>query len=211
MNVTDFHVHGFDVSSYQPAGPDFRAGGREFAIFKATEGIGYFDKHFGANRARAHKQNLAAIGMYHFARPSKNPASDEAEWFLTHVTPPQLGEFAVLDYEVGAWSQAWINEWGRIVKDAGWKTVLYTYLGMLGTYDRSLFDLWIAAYGAHAPNVGWTFWQHTDGNPSVNGNDGPWDCSVFASSVSDLRTWAGTPLPVPVEDDSSFIYAPPRR
>lgn len=198
--VTDFPVHGFDVSSYQPAAPDFRAGGRHFAIEKATEGTSYFDPHFTANRAAAHAQGMAAIGLYHFARSSRNSPEAEAAYFAAHVGPPQPGEFVILDYEepgVG-WKPDWIARFGFALQKYGWaRRVLYTYAGMLGGFDRNAFpDLWVAAYARTAPGSVWTLWQHTDGQGSVSGNDGPWDCSVFRGSLDNLRTWIGTtPLP----------------
>jgi hypothetical protein len=108
--------HGFDVSSYQPAGPNFRQGGRSFAIFKATEATSYFDPHFNANRAAAHAQGCTAIGIYHFARPGSSSADAQWAWMSAHVGAPRPGEFIVLDYEVGPWNQAWIvasSNWPR--------------------------------------------------------------------------------------------------
>lgn len=213
-------VHGYDISSYQPAGPDFRAGGRQFAIFKATEGTGYFDRNFNANRARAHAQGLAFIGEYHFARPGSHSPEAEAKWFLDHVGPRQPGECAVLDYETSPWSVPWIVRWIQLVNAAGWPVEFYSYLGMLSAnptngVPQTGCGLWVAAYGCREPgNDRWAtkdLWQHTDGASSVCGNDGPWDCSI--GDLDLLVARAGTapgPTPPPTSQEEPVgAYALP--
>lgn len=198
--------HGFDISSYQPAGPNFRAGGRSFAIFKATEGTGYFDPHFNANRQAAHAQGCVGVGLYHFARPGSHSPDAEANYFLAHVGAPGPGEFAVLDYEVPPWSEGWIVRYIQILNQHGWKVAFYTYAGMLGNPTGNVRAatpyLWVAAYSSNPPgadrwvDVGWTLWQHTDGQGSVPGNDGPWDCSVAGALFAQL-IGGGQPAPPP--------------
>lgn len=198
--VADFHLHGFDISHYQPQAPDFTADGRVFGIVKATEGVGVLDPHFAANRSHAHAQRLAAIGMYHFARPASHSAEAEAAHFLAVVGDHAPGEFAVLDYEVDPWSEGWAAAWIHAVKAAGWPVVFYTYRAMLAAHPHGVIKstgaaLWCAAYSSTPPATGdwpWTFWQHTDGQASVHGNDGPWDCSVFHSNdLNELRAFVG--------------------
>lgn len=212
--ASPFAVHGFDVSSYQPAGPDFTAGGRQFAVFKASEATTYRDPHFAANRAAAHAQHMAAIGVYMFARPSKSSADAAFATYMSMVGKPQPGEFAVCDYEVAPWDQGWASRWADLARAAGFhRVVFYSYAGMLAAnrtdqIAQHFDDLWIAAYSAHAPAgdrwkvgpYGWTFWQHTDGQASVPGNDGPWDCSAFYGPIDQLRSWATGAKPPPFPD-----------
>jgi Glycosyl hydrolases family 25 len=206
--------HGFDISSYQPAAPNFRQGGRTFAIFKATEGTGYFDPHFNANRAAAHAQGCAAIGLYHFARPGSHSAAAEAAYFLAHAGAPRPNEFAVLDYEVPPWNQAWIVRFIRLAQAAGWNIAFYTYAGMAAANATDQVRAatpyyYPAGYGSNPPSadrwadIGWTLWQHTDGAGASA--DGPWDCSVADPNLlAQLAHAVGPPPPAPQEDDDDM-------
>lgn len=212
--ASPFAVHGFDVSSYQPAGPDFTAGGRQFAVFKASEATSYRDPHFSANRAAARAQGMAAVGIYMFARPAKSSADDAFATYMSMVGKPGAYEFAVCDYEVAPWDQAWACRWADLARAAGFhRVVFYSYAGMLAAnrtdqIAQHFDDLWIAAYSAQPPrgdrwrvgDYGWTFWQHTDGQASVPGNDGPWDCSAFYGSIDQLRSWVSGTAPAPFPD-----------
>lgn len=222
MTLADYHLHGWDVSHYQPTGLNFSDGGRVFVILKATEGVGVVDPHFAINRNRAHQQGMTAIGAYHFARPGQHSAADEATHFLAVVGERQAGEFAVLDYEVDPWSEGWAATWLHAVKAAGWPVVFYTYRAMLSSHPHGVIKatgaaLWVASYGAKNPDTGdwpWAFWQHTDGQDKVSGDDSPWDCSVFHSNdINDLAAFVGndTPQPSPQPEDSDdmdFICIP---
>lgn len=197
-------VHGFDVSSYQPARPDFTAGGRRIALWKATEGTGYFDPHFAANRAKAHSEDLILRAIYHFARPGSHRPEDEARYLLSKIGPRQDREVIMLDYEVPPWSVAWIVAFLHVIHDAGWPSLFYSFLGMLSANPTSGIPetgtgLDVAAYGCREPGSDrWDhkdLWQHTDGASNVCGNDGPWDCNRGLASV--LAARAGSPPPTP--------------
>lgn len=206
-----FPVHGHDISSYQPVGAWRPAGWRDFGIAKASEATTYRDRNYAGNRKAAHDIGLTAFGSYDFARPGKN--SPDAEWatFASVVGPPRLGEFVVLDYEVSPWNEAWACRWADLAHAAGWpRVVFYSYLGMVSSNPTSQIaahfdDLWVAAYGTRIPGgdrwhvspYGWTFWQHTDGQPSVPGNDSPFDCSAFFGSKDQLAAWVAGAGPVP--------------
>lgn len=223
MPVSDFHLHGWDLSHYQPAGLNFASGGRVFVILKATEAVGVVDPNFAINRNRAHQQGMTAVGAYHFARPGEHSAADEASHFLATVGPCQPGEFAVLDYEVAPWSEGWAATWLNTVKAAGWPVVFYTYQSMLdknphGVIKATGAALWDAEYRSAPPvepGWPWTFWQHTDGQASVSGNDGPYDCSVFYSNdLAELQRFVRVvpppPLPTPDPqgtDDMLTVYS----
>jgi GH25 family lysozyme M1 (1,4-beta-N-acetylmuramidase) len=202
--VDQFHVHGKDVSSYQPIG-HFNEGNRRFAIMKATEGITYADPHFVANREEAHADPaIEAVGIYHFARNQRNPVGAEYAHFRAVVGPPRPGEFMVLDAEVG-WDQPWFCAFADAAAQDGWRVrVFYTYAGMWAPNPHNKIaehftDGWVAGYSRTLPPMpGWpngpTLWQHSDGQPSVPGNDGSTDCSVFLpNDVDALRAWVGAP------------------
>lgn len=199
--------HGFDVSSYQPAGPNFRAGGRTFGIFKATESTSYFDPHFSANRGAAHAQGCSAVGIYHFARPGSTDPVSQAHYFLSHVGARQPGEFAVLDYEVPPFDPNWAAAYINTLQQAGWHCAFYTYAGMAAANPTAAIRqatpfYWPAGYSSNPPSadrwadVGWTLWQHTDGQYGVV--DGPWDCSVANPTLLLQLAQASAPVPVPV-------------
>lgn len=206
-------IHGFDVSHYQPAAPDFSQSNRQFAIIKATESTSYKDPHFAANRNKAHDQGMLAVGFYHFARPKSSTPSKQAQHFLNHIGSYRPGEFAVLDFEVD-WNEQWAVDYLHFIQvEYPGPVVFYTYSAMLNSHPHSNIqatgcDLWIAKYSSLPPSIPgwkWTLWQHTDGQPSVSGNDGPWDCSKFYSDdPDDLRKWVGTydpnPQPQPQPD-----------
>lgn len=222
--------HGFDVSSYQPAAPDFRQGDRSFAIFKAAEGLSYRDPHFAANRAAAHAQGCTAVGMYYFARPGSTDPVAAANYLLATVGPRRTGEFLILDFEVPPWSQAWIVAFIRTLQAAGWNVAFYTYAGMAAANPtdqvRAITPYyWPAGYGSNPPSadrwadIGWTLWQHTDG--SVGSVDGPWDCSVAnAVLLAQLAGSATPPLPPQppappkpkfISEEESMFYEATRR
>ena len=97
-------IHGIDVSSWQ--GPvdwgAVRRTGRLFAFAKATEGKTFVDSTFVTNRRAMAGAGLVLRGLYHFARPDRNSAAEEADHFLRTVGPLAAGEVAVLDLEVAA-------------------------------------------------------------------------------------------------------------
>lgn len=204
-NVSD----GFDVSSYQPAGPNFSVGGCRVAAFKATEGTSYFDPHFNANRASAHNDpNIAAVIMYHFARPASHSGGDEGRYMLSKIGPPRERELVALDYEVSPWSVQFILDFLHVVLTEGhYPEELYSYLGMLvanstkGIPEQTGCGLWPAAYGTREPSsLNWPHkdgWQHTDGSGSVPGNDGPWDCSHWDTMALAARLGRTGPTPPP--------------
>src|SRR5215213_2797756 len=110
-------IHGIDVSHWQGAVDwgTVRRSARLFAFAKATEGQSLVDSTFAANRAGMASAGLALRGFYHFARPDRNSAADEAAHFLRTVGPLGPGEVAVLDLEVtpglpgiGDWAAEWL-------------------------------------------------------------------------------------------------------
>jgi GH25 family lysozyme M1 (1,4-beta-N-acetylmuramidase) len=68
---------------------------------KATEGAGFTDARFAANRAGALAAGVDSIIFYHYARSDLNAAIAEADW-LTHVVGLiRAQDLFMLDYEQG--------------------------------------------------------------------------------------------------------------
>ena len=181
------YLEGVDVSRWQST-IDFakvKAAGRRFVIAKATEGIGYLDPNYAANRSGSLAAGLQ-LAAYHFARPDLNPTDPrgEAAWFagklglVAGMLPPAL------DVEVAGglgttaltnWVAAWLAE---VYARTGVRAMIYTspafwktYLGDTTTFaDQGYTVLWVAHWFVAAPTVpaanwggrGWTFWQYDD-------------------------------------------------
>jgi len=78
---------------------------------KATEGTGYVDPRYRANRSGAESAGLRIV-HYHYGRPDLNAASAEAAWFFQTVGNVGDG-LIMLDYEqdTPAATAEWAYEW----------------------------------------------------------------------------------------------------
>ncbi len=183
---------GLDVSNWNGAinWVKVAKAGYRFAFGKATEGTGYVDKTYTANRNGSEAAGLT-FGAYHFARPTGPSlaaatvnAIKQANHFLA-VADPQPGELPpVLDLEktgnlpkqrLLAWTLAWL---GQIDARTGVEPFVYTsplfWKGNLGDSTAAAAagtGLWIAHWTSKSkPTVpaqnwngdGWRFWQWTD-------------------------------------------------
>lgn len=191
---------GLDCSKWQSTinWPRASAAGKSFAWIKATEGTGYADPYYWANRTGCIRAGVAR-GAYHFAQPyasaSQPPDKDgreEADWFLAtaRVQPGDL--LPVLDLEVSnglsvAALIAWVTSFvARVHEVIGQWPVIYTSPSFWSTHlGDSAFAaalgcrLWIAHWGVSSPAVpasdwghhGWSVWQYTsDGSvPGIRG------------------------------------------
>ncbi|MDQ4071194.1 MAG: glycoside hydrolase family 25 protein [Actinomycetota bacterium] len=205
-------IHGIDVSNWQGT-VDWgavRRSGRLFAFAKATEGGTFVDRSYAANRAGMALAGLTMRGLYHFARPDRNPAAVEAAHFLRTVGPLGEGEVAVLDLEVapGPGVGDWAAEWLALVERGTGRTpILYSYQSYLYSVPTARltgYPLWIAAWGNNDGRIPasppksdrwarWTFWQYTS-NATVPGVVGRVDDSVFAGSPAELAAYGGGPV-----------------
>ena len=182
------YVEGVDVSKWQGDinWPMVRAAGKRFAIAKATEGIGYKDGKYDANKVGA-MSNGIAFGAYHFARPDLNgtntEAVGEADWFVDTAGYEPGMIVPTLDLEVsGGKSDAalisWVKSWvGRVYERLGVKPMIYASpsfwannMGNTSWFADNGYDvLWVAHWGTPSPSVpgsnwggkSWTFWQYT--------------------------------------------------
>jgi GH25 family lysozyme M1 (1,4-beta-N-acetylmuramidase) len=186
------HAKGVDVSNYQGTidWTKVAKAGYLFAFGKATEGAGYVDKTYTANRNGSEAAGLV-FGGYHFARPTGSTAAaatasaiKQANHFLT-IAGPQPGELPpVLDLEVTggltkpqllSWTLAWLDQ---IYARTGVEPFLYTsplfWKNQLGDSTAAAAagtGLWIAHWTSNSrPTVpaqnwngsGWRVWQWTD-------------------------------------------------
>jgi GH25 family lysozyme M1 (1,4-beta-N-acetylmuramidase) len=195
---------GIDVSVWQGTidWAKVKAAGKTFVFAKATEGIGFEDARYDANRAGAMAQGLK-FGAYHFARPGSNNPVTEADWFVNTARLQHGMLRPVLDIELTGglgtsalttWVKAWLQ---RVYQRLGVKPMIYTnasfWRNAMGDSrwfaDNGYSMLWIASWGTSNPSVpasnwgsrSWTFWQYTSGG-SVPGISGRVDLNVFRLS-----------------------------
>jgi GH25 family lysozyme M1 (1,4-beta-N-acetylmuramidase) len=195
---------GIDVSVWQGTidWAKVKGSGKTFVFAKATEGIGFEDARYDANRAGAMAQGLK-FGAYHFARPGSNNPVTEADWFVNTARLQHGMLRPVLDLELTGglgtsalttWVKAWLQ---RVNQRLGVKPMIYTnasfWRNAMGDSrwfaDNGYSMLWIASWGTSNPSVpasgwggrSWTFWQYTSGG-SVPGISGRVDLNVFRLS-----------------------------
>ncbi|RYE81723.1 MAG: hypothetical protein EOO74_00200, partial [Myxococcales bacterium] len=183
-------VEGIDVSYYQKNidWPKVKAGGYEFAIVRASDGLGFKDPDFAKNWSGAKSAGMIR-GVYQFFRPGSD-AKAQAELVLDAIgNKLEPGDLPpVIDVEsadgqspskVAAAVKTWIT---TVEGKLGRKPIIYTgrpfWVNSVGDppgYED--YPLWIAAYpycydtiksGAYCPNIPdkwskWTFWQYGDG------------------------------------------------
>jgi GH25 family lysozyme M1 (1,4-beta-N-acetylmuramidase) len=93
--------------------------GVEGVWLKATEGDFFLDQTFLHRRAMANAHDIR-VGAYHFARPDRGGARQEAEFFCTAVKVIDRRDLRpVLDYERTTdhgGDELWIRDWNKTVK-----------------------------------------------------------------------------------------------
>ena len=199
-------IYGQDWSSYQDDQPD--TSGLAFAFVKITEGLGYSNPRWVAQRDHA-KANGLVWGGYHYPHMANDPHA-EANAFLAQVAW-QPGDLICLDWEgydsansgvpkadQAAYKDAWLryvkqrmphNPVGMYCNTDYWRNVDTT------SYYQDF--LWIATAGRAAGDPGiqtpWLFHQYSDT---------PVDSDYcHLGSTDELRSWAlsfgALPVPVP--------------
>lgn len=201
---------GVDVSGHQhmtTAGINWqavRADGQNFAFVKATEGEGWVNEFYARDVAQAREVGLM-VGMYHYARPAKDPIA-QARHFSDRINEVGGLDLApVLDLEVAEglspdqlaqWTRTFLQE---VQLRTGRQPIVYTYRyfwieQMANTTEFSEYPLWLAAYQAVSPTPvgGWSqldFWQRSDAG-RVNGITGPVDMNLFNGDFGQLLRYA---------------------
>ncbi|MCQ4045880.1 glycoside hydrolase family 25 protein [Streptantibioticus rubrisoli] len=187
-------LQGIDVSSYQPS--DYSTTGLSFVFIKITEGLGYVNPKWVAQRTTARHAGLVT-GFYHYPHIANSPTA-EADHFLAQINLV-AGDILCLDWEwygqnvsdqqARAYKDAWVAH--VRAKAKGHRVVVYASRTNWLTVDADSNcgdGLWIADYtNAGHPRIKhpWTFHQYTST---------PLDKDVANfSSVAALRSWAGAP------------------
>lgn len=169
MMAAKTKLKGIDVShhnKYQTI--DFNE--YDFVIMKATEGKTYKDPMMDAYIKKLAKDQL--YGFYHFARPERNRAKDEAANFCKTIGVYGEEAMLVLDWEAQAvkqpieWALDWCNE---VEKVYGKKPLIYCsswYTKKLRLLLDNNIGLWVAHYNKkEKPTVytypTWAMWQYT--------------------------------------------------
>lgn len=189
-------MYGMDISNYQRK-IDLTKGTYDFAIIKATEGIGFIDKSFH-NFAVQLTELGKLIGCYHFARPDLHGTVSEmemeADWFIQKVKDENLLNKAilVLDWEKEPTEhpelvQAWVL---RVESKTGITPFIYgsrsKMIGWKNWWIISHCPIWMAVWptiqryqvgvnpGLAIPDktVKWSIWQYssTGQYPGFYGN-----------------------------------------
>ena len=169
-------LKGVDLSHHQRNFNSFN--NVDFAIIKATEGVGYVDDACDTLYQRC-KQAGKLLGVYHYARPDlRNTPEAEAIWFVKNIKNYLNEAIIVLDWEEGnlgdvSWAKAWLD---KVKELTGIKPLIYMSNYPVNAYNWSSvanadYGLWVANYGANTgaegnrPSVKWWsfyfIWQYT--------------------------------------------------
>ena len=203
--------HGIDISNHQK-NMNLKAvleqTDTSFVICKSTEGINFVDKYCNSFMSTARSAGKQ-VGFYHFARPERNSARAEADFFVRQTKGYFNVGIPVLDWESSAkWNVAWAKEWlDRVESLTGVKPVIYMSESVVNAYNwkavaEAGYGLWVARYRDYnvdrnydistcgkKPVVKWwsfyMMWQWTSVG-RLNGYSGNLDCDVF---YGDKAAW----------------------
>ena len=204
----------------------------QFAIVKASEGVGYKDVSLDRNKNEMRRVGIAR-GFYHFARGGD--ARAEAEHFVACIGGVQKGEVLALDWEISyggnadAWCAAFIN---RVKELTGVTCLFYANSSTVNGQSWAAVrgtgaGLWVANYGPNngnpnnAPAIGqWgvlAIWQFTSVG-RVAGIGGNVDLDIFYGDVATFQKYGAqsgsgapvtpspTPAPAPAQIPNSSTY-----
>lgn len=167
-------VKGIDVSRHQGT-IDWKkvaADGVKYAFIKASEGLTWKDPMLDVN-VKGAKANNIPMSFYHYARPEKNAADAEANFFSKVILGLKVDFPLVLDVEGEAskigksnlirWCDVFCTTLKRLT---GKDVMIYTGASFAGTYLGSplgKYPLWVANYGRGAyaqpqTNPTWSRW-----------------------------------------------------
>lgn len=189
-------MYGIDISIYQ-SGIDLAKGTYDFAIIKATEGVGFADKSFYKFAVQLTELNKL-IGCYHFARPDLHITTcemeNEADWFVQKVKEANLlgKAILILDWEreptnrpdlVKAWVLRVESQTGIVPFIYGSRSKMKQWYGW---WAMGHCPIWMASWpnlkryeagadpGLSLPDkaINWSIWQYSSTGyyPGFSGN-----------------------------------------
>lgn len=220
-------MFGPDVSDWQGAVDWFTVAGAGcgFGVTKATEGTGNVQETLEANRAGMAVAGMAAIGLYHFARPENGNPVAQAIHFLDTIGPLRPREFVVLDVETGdlsTWA-GFIDQWcSYVASQLDTTPVVYMSESPAGSMPPSCarWPLWVAGYVPSDIGRGWprtwdddritdvgpwarqqlVAWQYTSG-ANLPGIGGRCDMNIAPDDLP-ARLGLGTPLTTTAKENA---------
>lgn len=211
-------LNGIDISSYQ-AGLDFSKVPCDFAIIKATQGIGYTNP----DCVRAVEQAMSlgkGVGVYHYI--SGGNAVAEADFFINSILN-WIGKVMIcLDWELDQ-NSAWGDESyleqviNQVIARTGVPPMIYApasrYNEVAPVANRNNCGLWIAQYADMNPtgyqNTPWNEGAYTcairqySGSGRLNGWNGDLDLDKFYGSLDDFRKYYGSSSSAPSKPSTS--------
>ena len=208
-----------DISAYQGV-IDWKAyhnwakqwTGTSMVSMKSSEGIGFTDPRFVANRTGALSAGVDAIIYYHYGRPDLGNAPNlEADWQRSVVGTTRQQDTLMLDYEqqspaaTAGWALSWLE---RQATNYGKLPIIYASTSFVQAH---LQDSRLAKYPLVLAN--WTYsensrppcpppWskylylQYTDKATNVPGIAGAIDMNVYLGPITPP---APPPVPPPVD------------
>jgi lysozyme len=214
-------VHGVDVSAEVVDWNAFAAGGWDFGIAKASEGVTFVESQFATNW-QGMKAAGVVRGAYCFFHSSPDDPVTEADFFVATVNKAggfEPGDFAALDLEVldnntpavvAADALAFLQ---RVKQDTGITPIIYTSPRVFDTLLNSPtgfagYPLWDVTWNGGppaCPNIpaswpGWAFWQYAGDSITAPGLPGAKnDGDVFNGTRADLVNFGkslATPPPM---------------
>ncbi len=189
MPVQKKPLKGIDVSHHNKYKiPDFSK--QDFVIMKATEGKSFVDPMMNTYIEMLKPDQL--YGFYHFARPERNRAKDEAIHFCNTIGKYGEEAILVLDWEALAVQQPieWALEWCKEVeKIYGKKPLIYCsswYTKKCRLLLQNDIGLWVAHYTKKDKPTIYTYptyalWQYTSE---------PYDKDVFNGTRKQWELYA---------------------
>lgn len=186
-------MQGIDVSGWQSADVTCTAE-YDFAVIKATQGIGFVNSRWQA-QANCVTQRNRKLGFYHYA--GGNDPVREADYFIGVVSAYVRKAALTLDWESyqntawgdGTWVRRFVN---RVHDRTGVWPLIYVQASALNQIPsdvRAHCGLWVAQYASNAQTTyqanpwnyaiyGEAMRQYTS-NGRINGYAGPLDLNYF--------------------------------
>jgi len=179
-------VKGIDCSKWQGNinWEEVKKAGYSFAIIRDGYGKTGIDKMFEVNYQGAKRAGLN-VGVYHYSyADSTADAKKEAEFCLKNIEGKQFEFPIVYDIEDSEMLALTTEQrtnccyaFCEAIENAGYYAMVYANPNWLKNYlygDKltSVFDLWLAQWGAKEPSYQCGIWQHTDQGkvPGIIGN-----------------------------------------